>query len=160
MSSLRKKKTRQDPSPPPPPPKALQAADQIHSAAIHLLRRLRHQDLAAGTGPARLSALSVLVFGGPKSLQQLAAAEQVRPPTMSRIVAGLEKQQLVERTPDAEDARKIVLRPTARGIELMQQARLRRITDLARRIAFLAPQQQKTMSDAATLLQRVLLEWN
>jgi DNA-binding MarR family transcriptional regulator len=160
MSSPRKKETRQYPSPPPPPRKALEAADQIHSAAIHLLRRLRHQDLAAGIGPAQLSALSVLVFGGPKSLLQLATAEQVRPPTMSRIVAGLEQHRLVERTTDAGDARKIELRPTPYGIDLMQQARLRRITDLARRIALLAPQQQKTMCDAATLLQHVLLEWN
>jgi DNA-binding MarR family transcriptional regulator len=157
----RKRKLQKDSPPlPPPPPEALEVADHIHSAAIHLLRRLRHQDLAAGIGPARLSALSVLVFGGPKSLQQLAAAEKVRPPTMSRIVAGLEKHQLIERTPDAEDARKIVLRPSARGIELMQQARLRRITDLARRIAFLTSSQQKAMRDAATLLRYLLQTWN
>jgi DNA-binding MarR family transcriptional regulator len=160
VPNSRKKKTTTDSSLPPPSHEALQVADQIHSAAIHLLRRLRHQDLAAGIGPARLSALSVLVFGGPKSLQQLAAAEQVRPPTMSRIVAGLETHQLVERTTDAEDARKIVLRPTARGIELMQQARLRRITDLARRIALLARQEQKALRDGATLLRRMLQEWN
>ena len=64
----------------------------LHSAAIHLLRRVRKQDAATGEGPARLSALSVLVFGGPMTLGQLAAAEQVKPPTMSRIVTGLERQ--------------------------------------------------------------------
>jgi DNA-binding MarR family transcriptional regulator len=160
MPNRRKKKAKKNPRLPLPPPEALQAADQIHSAAIHLLRRLRKQDVAAGIGPARLSALSVLVFGGPKSLQQLAAAEQVRPPTMSRIVAGLEKHRLVERTTDAEDARKAVLRPAARGIELMQQARLRRITDLARRIALLPPHEQEVMRNAATLLRHVLQEWN
>ncbi len=63
-------------------------ADRLHSAAIHLLRRVRKQDAATGEGPARLSALSVLVFGGPMTLGQLAAAEQVKPPTMSRIVPG------------------------------------------------------------------------
>jgi DNA-binding MarR family transcriptional regulator len=141
-------------------PKALNVADQLHSAAIHLLRRLRKQDLAAGIGPARLSALSVLVFGGPKSLQQLAAAEQVRPPTMSRIVAGLEKQKLVERTQDNDDARRIVLRPTARGMGLMQEARLRRITELAQQIERLAQQQQAALGDAATLLRRLLQEWH
>jgi len=60
-------------------------ADGLHSAAIHLLRRVRKQDTKTGEGPARLSALSVLVFGGPKTLGELAAAEQVRPPTMTRI---------------------------------------------------------------------------
>ena len=65
-------------------------ADRLHSAAIHLLRLVRVQDTASGLGPARLSALSVIVFGGPVSLNDLARAEQVRPPTMSRIVDALE----------------------------------------------------------------------
>jgi DNA-binding MarR family transcriptional regulator len=159
MQDPRKKKRKKDSPPPPLSPGALQVADQLHSAAIHLLRRLRKQDTASGIGPARLSALSVLVFGGPKSLQQLASAEQVRPPTMSRIVAGLEKQKLIERTPDPGDARRIILRPTARGVELMQKARLRRITDLARHIASLEPDEQDAASSAASLLQRLLHEW-
>ena len=75
-------------------PKVLTVADGLHSAAIHLLRRVRKQDIASGEGPARLSALSVLVFGGPKTLGELAAAEQVKPPTMSRIVAGLKRSGL------------------------------------------------------------------
>src|SRR5215467_3653638 len=70
-------------------------ADRLHSTAIHLLRRVRKQDVATGEGPARLSALSVLVFGGPKTLKELAAAEQVKPPTMSRIVAGLARSRLI-----------------------------------------------------------------
>src|SRR5256885_16104382 len=68
-----------------------ETADRLHSAAIHLLRRLRVRDRESGVGPAQLSALSVLVFGGPRSLGELADAEQVRPPTMSRIVAGRER---------------------------------------------------------------------
>ena len=75
-----------------PLPDTAAIADRLHSAAIHLLRRVRKQDAATGEGPARLSALSVLVFGGPMTLGQLAAAEQVKPPTMSRIVTGLERQ--------------------------------------------------------------------
>jgi len=75
----------------------LETADKLHSAAIHLLRRLRVRDRESGIGPAQLSALSVLVFGGPRSLGELADAEQVRPPTMSRIVSGLERARLVKR---------------------------------------------------------------
>src|SRR5437879_13568739 len=67
----------------------LETADRLHSAAIHLLRRLRVGDRESGIGPAKLSALSVLVFGGPRSLGELADAVQVRPPTMRRIVSGL-----------------------------------------------------------------------
>ena len=67
-------------------------ADQLHSASIHLLRGVRRVDAAAGLPPAQLSALSVVVFGGPLSLGALAAAEQVRPPTMTRIVDALERR--------------------------------------------------------------------
>src|SRR3954469_10729577 len=92
----------------------LELADRLHSTAIHLLRRVRKQDVAVGQGPARLSALSVLVFGGTKTLGELAAAEQVKPPTMSRIVAGLARSCLVEITADAQDRRRMSIRPTPR----------------------------------------------
>src|SRR6202171_724899 len=85
--------------------RALETAGRLHSVAIHLLRRLRVSDLASGIGPAQLSALSVLVFGGPRSLGELAEAEQVRPPTMSRIVAGLVRGGLVKRR-KTEDGRR------------------------------------------------------
>src|SRR5437868_5235185 len=84
-----------------------QLADRLHSAAIHLLRRVRRQDEVSGVGPAQLSALSVLVFGGPSTLGGLAAAEMVRPPTMSRIVAGLTKSGLAESVTDESDARRL-----------------------------------------------------
>src|ERR1700692_3734299 len=86
------------------------AADRLHSAAIHLLRRLRKQDAASGVGPAQLPALSVLVFAGPKTLGELAAAEQVKPPTMSRIVAGLARSRLIDITADPHDARRMRIR--------------------------------------------------
>ena len=82
---------------------AYRIGDLLHSAAIHLLRKVRAQDRSAGIGPAQLSALSVLVFGGPRSLKELADAEQVRPPTMSRIVVGLERaRRFVEQQCGAE----------------------------------------------------------
>src|SRR2546421_482833 len=96
-------------------------AERLHSAAIHLLRRVRKQDMASGEGPARLSALSVLVFGGPKTLKQLAAAEQVKPPTMSRMVAGLARSRLVTVSNDPADSRCMNIRATAKGVRLLQQ---------------------------------------
>jgi len=99
----------------------------MHSAAIHLLRRVRKQDVATGEGPARLSALSVLVFGGPKTLGELAAAEQVKPPTMSRIVAGLAKSRLIDVAVDPADARRMQIRATAKGKTILQKGRERRI---------------------------------
>ena len=64
----------------------MEAAELLHSAAIRLLRMVRTEDAQAGIGPAQLSALSVLVFGGAKTVTELAKLEQVRTPTMSRIV--------------------------------------------------------------------------
>src|SRR5205807_7228830 len=93
---------------------AFLTADRLHSAAIHLLRRLRVRDRESGVGPAQLSALSVLVFGGPRSLGELADAEQVRPPTMSRIVSGLAAAGLVRREA-TEDGRRVRLVATVKG---------------------------------------------
>src|SRR5579863_2981923 len=112
-------------------------ADQLHSAAIHLLRRLRVRDRESGIGPAQLSALSVLVFGGAKSLSELADAEQVRPPTMSRIVVSLEEAGLVRRAP-TEDARRVRLTATAKGNKIMWAGRKRRVELLANALTALA----------------------
>jgi DNA-binding MarR family transcriptional regulator len=104
-----------------------EVADALHSTAIHLLRRLRLEDKRSGIGPARLSALSVLVFGGACSLKQLAMAEQVTPATMSRVVAGLVRKQLVKREAASGDARQLLLTATPKGIAVMQEGRARRV---------------------------------
>src|SRR5271157_2336097 len=110
----------------------LQLADGLHSAAIHLLRQLRVEDRGSGIGPAQLSALSVLVFGGSMSLKQLAEIEQVKPPTMVRIVRGLVEQRLATSRIDREDARKVHISASARGRAVMLRARSRRVEALAR----------------------------
>jgi DNA-binding MarR family transcriptional regulator len=98
----------------------MDVADRLHSAAIHLLRHARKQDVLARQGPARLSALSVLVFGGPMALGQLAAAEQVKAPTMSRIVAGLKRSGLAKIKTDTKDGRSIRVTATPKGERLLQ----------------------------------------
>src|SRR6201986_3160100 len=113
------------------PDERFEVADRLHSAAIHLLRTAAKTDTQSGQGPARLSALSVLVFGGPMTLGQLAAAEQVKPPTMSRIVTGLEDSRLAERLTDSKDARRVRIRATVNGERLLHQGRRRRIEYLA-----------------------------
>lgn len=137
-------------------PKVLAVADRLHSTAIHLLRRLRKQDVATGEGPARLSALSVLVFGGAKTLGELAAAEQVRPPTMSRIVAGLTRSRLVAVTKDSSDARRMHIRPTAKGTKLLQKGRRLRIAYLAAHLQTLPPQELEILDEAVEILARAL----
>ena len=81
-------------------------AIELNSAAIHLLRRIRESDAQLGVSPSRLSALSVVVFAGPLSLGALASAEQVTPPTMSRLVDALASAGLVTRRPAADPQKK------------------------------------------------------
>jgi DNA-binding MarR family transcriptional regulator len=134
----------------------LEVADRLHSAAIHLLRHARKRDAVAGQGPARLSALSVLVFGGPMALGQLAAAEQVKAPTMSRIVAGLKRSGLARIETDAKDARRIRVTATAKGKRLLQQARVRRIQLLADTLSGLREAELDTLLRAAELMERAV----
>ncbi len=135
----------------PPAPAAV--ADRLHSAAIHLLRVLRREDRALGVGPAKLSALSVLVFGGPRSIGALARAEQVRLPTMSRLVSALERDGLATRTPDPADGRASRVHPTARGRSVLRQGRARRVTTLARRLAPLPLADRALLARAADLIE-------
>lgn len=104
------------------------AADRIHSAAIHLLRRVREIDARAmAISPARASALSVLVFGGARSLTELAEAEQVTTATMSKLVTALEREGLVRRYPDVNDARAIRIEATAKARRILERGRARRV---------------------------------
>lgn len=131
-------------------------ADRLHSAAIHLLRRLRRHDARLGIGPAGLSALSVLVFGGPKTVGELAAIEQVRAPTMSRLLAGLEKNGLVVRTSDPVDRRTTRVQPTALGKRVLVRGRERRVHDLAGRLRTLTPEDVALLDRAAALIERLV----
>src|SRR5438034_8256384 len=97
----------------------LEAADRFHSAAIHALRHVRREDPASGLSAARLSALSVLVFGGARTLGELAGAEHVRPATMTPIVQALEEAGLVARERDARDGRVTRIRATRKGERVM-----------------------------------------
>src|SRR5215470_17086154 len=129
-------------------PELLDTADKLHSAAIHLLRRLRVRDRESGIGPAQLSALSVLVFGGPRSLGELADAEQVKPPTMSRIVSGLERAGLLKRHP-TEDGRRVRLVATAKGTKILQEGRRRRVESLAQALSSLPEEGRQRLAELA-----------
>ncbi len=133
----------------------MEIADQLHSAAIHLRRRLRVRDRESGVGPAQLSALSVLVFGGPRSLGELADAEQVRPPTMSRIAAGLRRSRLIRRQ-NTEDGRRVRLSATAKGTKILWQGRRRRVETLAKALDALNENEAQELRGALTLLQQVI----
>ncbi len=131
-------------------------ADKLHSAAIHLLRKLRREDDRSALNAPRLSALSVIVFAGPLSLGDLAAAEQVRPPTMTRIVNALAAQGLVTKQRSEADGRSIRLAATSAGKSLLMEGRKRRVDALARQIASLNVDDQGKLSAASQILADVI----
>jgi len=137
--------------------RAWDVADKLHSASIHLLRRLRIQDLASGVGPAKLSALSVLVFSGrPLSLAELAAAEQVKNPTMSRLVSDMQRDGLVRIAASKEDARSIRITPTARGRELLLAGKKRRVDSLANVVESLSSAELGQLEGGLELLRQII----
>ena len=131
-------------------------ADRLHSAAIHLLRQLRKEDDASGLSAPRLSALSVVVFGGPLTLGQLATAEQVKPPTMTRIVTGLEKDGLVQRIGDVRDRRLTRIQATARGQKVLAAGRARRIEKLAAAVRRLDRAELAELTRGVQLLEEIV----
>ena len=127
----------------------------MHSAAIHLLRGVRKEDERTGVGPARLSALSVLVFAGPMRLTALARIEQVKPPTMTKVIAGLEAGGLVKRRADDKDARAVRLESTRRGRKLLREGRRRRVERLTAALQALDPEEVDILARAAAIIERV-----
>ena len=130
-------------------------ADRLHSAALHLLRRLRTEDEALGVSPPRLSALSVVVAAGPIGIGALAAAEGVAAPTMTRLVDGLERDGLVRRRPDPTDARGVLVEATAIGKRILTKGRRQRVRTLAEGLAGLTSAELADIGRGAELIERV-----
>lgn len=132
-----------------------QVASRLHSAAIHLLRRVRRVDAAMGLSAARASALSVLVFGGPRTVGELAEAEQVSAPTMTRLVTSLERARLVRREASARDRRRVIVRATGEGKRRLHLGRARRVRELAHMLSRLDARELAVLDRAADLVERM-----
>jgi DNA-binding MarR family transcriptional regulator len=131
-------------------------AGRLHRVAIRLLREARRDDPEGGLRPAPLSALSVLVFGGPRTLGELAAAEQVTAPTMSRLVSGLVRQGYVERTGDPGDARLVLVAPTSQAVTLLHELRRMRAANVRDLIGELDEEKWATLAAAVEILERAM----
>lgn len=136
--------------------RAVEVADRLHSLAIHLLRRVRVVDGEMGLTPVRASLLSVLVFAGPRTATQLAAAEQVTPPAITRIVNALEAEGLVRREAVAGDRRLVRVRATAAASRLLRAGRRRRVAELTALMAEVTPGELEVLDRAAEILGRAL----
>jgi DNA-binding MarR family transcriptional regulator len=129
----------------------------LHSNAIHLLRHVRTEDSAMGIGPAQASALSVVVFVGPLKLNELAEAEQVRPPTMSRVVEALVKEGLVRREVNRDDRRSVMISPTDKGTKIMHEGRSRREKRLIKLLSRLDANEIRCLGKASSILSKILV---
>jgi DNA-binding MarR family transcriptional regulator len=136
-------------------PDRLDVANRLHSAAIHLLRRARRVDAESRLPAPQLSALSVIVYGGPITLGALAAAEQVRPPTMTRLVAAMEADGLVARETDKSDRRVVRIRATAKAKRIVEDGRDRRIAVMAEALETLSDADVSGIAAALDAIEKV-----
>jgi DNA-binding MarR family transcriptional regulator len=128
-------------------------ANRLNSAFIHVLRRIARDEASEGMTPVRLSALSVLVYGGAQTIGELARREGVSLPTMSRIVDALVAGALVNRVTDLRDRRAVRLEPTRRGRQVMERARARRIAKLAEQLDALNDGELAVLEHAVAVLE-------
>ena len=135
--------------------RSARTASELNSAAIHLLRGLRATDRAAALTPARLSALSVLVFGGPCPLGRLARIEDVAGPTMTRIVDGLSELGLAERRPHPDGGRLVLVAATAEGERVMRAAQQARVDTIVAALGTLPADDRAAITAAAPALLRL-----
>ena len=129
-------------------------AARLRLGITRLARRLR-QEAEAGITPSMLAALSSVDRRGPLTMRDLCSLERVQPPTMTRIVAGLVEDGLVERDADPNDGRVVWVKLTVGGRRLLERSRGRKDAYLARALRSLEPGELQTLEDAAGLLERL-----
>jgi|SRR5437588_5279760 len=129
-------------------------ASRLRLAVMRLSRRLRQQ--TEDITPSQVSALSTLDRLGPLTLGELSSVERVQPPSMTRIVAGLEEQGLVTREIDPNDRRVARVHVTVAGHRLLEQSRTRKNAFLAARIRTLPSDERAALARAAEILERIL----
>ena len=137
------------------PPAATEIAAGLRLVVNRLARRMR-QEADAGIGVSLLSALAVIDAAGRVTLGELAASEQVQPPTMTRIAAALEDRGLVVREPDAKDRRVAWLRLSSEGRRFLERTRGRKNAYLARRLRDFSDEDRRVLERAVSLMERLV----
>ncbi|MEN3273809.1 MAG: hypothetical protein V7636_2570 [Actinomycetota bacterium] len=133
-------------------------AIEVNSLSIHLVRWAKRADADLGVPPARLSALSVLVFGGDRTITELADAEMVTLATISRVVDGLEEMGLARRSPNPADARSVVIRATPKGRRVMERGRQARVDRLTRLLEAVPAADRPTVEHGLVALRHALTQ--
>lgn len=138
-------------------PSAANQASRLRVSVARLARRLRQEGSAADQDatPSQLTALATLYRDGPMTLGELAAAERVKPPSMTRVIAALEERGLVQREPSPQDGRVALVHATAEGRRSHEEYRKRRDAWLFRRLQTLSPEERELLHRATDLLDKV-----
>jgi DNA-binding MarR family transcriptional regulator len=133
-------------------------AARLRLANARLARRVRQEAMSGGDDltASRLAALVTVEALGPVTLGELAAVEQVQPPSMTRIVARLEENGLARREVDANDRRIVRVRITDAGRQTLARSRTRKAAFLAKRVARLTPEERTALADALPVLEQLI----
>jgi DNA-binding MarR family transcriptional regulator len=131
-------------------------ASGLQAAAARMLRMARRDPGADPVSPPRLAVLSILRLRGPMSLTDLAAAQEVKAPTMSRIVEGLVKDGLATREADPANRRKVRIAATEEGRRRFEAGRDGQVRALRERLRRLADSEQRALARGVEVLERAL----
>lgn len=132
-------------------------AAQLRTAIVRTARRLRQEAAAESTGltPTSLAALATIERHGPMTPSEIAAIERVKRPTVTRTLGCLEREGLIDRTPDPLDRRSALVEVNAAGRERLRRLRSRKNAYLARRMRDLSAEEVETLERAAEILERM-----
>lgn len=130
-------------------------AGHLRLTIVRTARRLR-QEAGGELSPSQTAALSTVERHGPLTPSEVAARERVQRPTATRVLARLEEQGLIERTPDPEDRRSSLVTATDAGRALLAELRTRKTAFLAHRIEALGPDDRATLERAAQILEGMI----
>jgi DNA-binding MarR family transcriptional regulator len=131
-------------------------ASSLRVSVMRLARRLRSErepsdDLSA----SQLAVLGTLWRNGQMSIGELAAAEKVQPPSMTRTVNWLVERGLIVRATRPDDKRIVVVGLTDIAVDVLEESRRRKEAWLNRMLAELTPEERKTLREAAPILERL-----
>lgn len=132
-----------------------QLATRLREAITRLNRRVRQARPIGDLTATQINALVSLELAGALTPRELADAERVQPPTMTKIVARLEERGLVQRTPHPTDGRQVILSSTGVGRAVLGQYQRARDEWLTRRLAELTPEERETLARAAEILEKL-----
>jgi DNA-binding MarR family transcriptional regulator len=132
-------------------------AAQLRTAIVRTARRLRQEAAAETSGltPTSVAALATIERHGPMTPSEIAAIERVKRPTITRTLACLEREGLIDRAPDPADRRSALVSVNAAGRERLGRLRRRKNAYLARRMRELGDEEVETLERAAEILERM-----